>query len=499
MTLASDGIPTDAGLLEAPERWQVAVDRLQRLARMPYVVLALIVVFAFCIYLPTLNDWFQTDDFVYLRDAQVNDSPHHLLHAWNFREKTHQTMFPVQGFYAHYQPLYEVTIVSETELFGLRALPYHVISLLLHLTNGVLLWLIVLRLTRRPLIAHLAALIFLVHPTYAYAVAWISDQVALSATTCSLLALLAFIESLGTGAKFRRWYIISVVSFAAAVLFHPKAAFVLAALGGYYFFVYASDLRALLSPRAWLRFAPYVLVALFLLSVGLWLQHQDPNQGAFGYGPHIYKSYEDYLRMAVIPDPWLSGTRLRAAGGVVWLCISFWLLRDTRYRSVGLLGLAWLAASLFPLTTFKWGAFNRELYTAGPAVALLLAVFSISLLDRLPKRTLVNALVVAAFAAALVVVGKRTVRNEDIVAGYATESHSFIQQMQAVYPTLPAKASVYVVGTPFSLGLFADIHLNELGQVYYGDIELHTVSAAKADEIEQAGQANTFVFRYLSQ
>jgi hypothetical protein len=160
------------------------------------------------------------------------------------------------------------------------------------------------------------------------------------------------------------------------------------------------------------------------------------------------------------------------------------------------LGLAWLVAAIFPLTTFTWGAFNRELYVAAPAIALTLALFSVSLLDWLPKQAATNMLALAAVAVLLVFVAGRTIKNEDAFAQNARQSHNFIEQLRQQYPVLPSGAAVYVVGTPMSLAAFVDTHLNSLGQVYYGDIRLGSVSEADAEAIERSGQANTFVFRY---
>ena len=473
------------------------VERVRRLVGVPHLVLALILGFGFLIYFPTLNDWFQSDDFIYLRFAERHDSPGYLLHAWNFHENADPTVKTTDGFQGSFQPLYEVAIISEAKVFGLHALPYHAVSLALHLTNAALLWFVVMKVTKRQMVAHLATLIFVAHPTYVIAVSWISDQVALAAITCALFCVLSFTKSLEPGRNARFWYGISVASYLAAILFHPKVAVLPVALAAYYFFVYSTDLRGLTSPRAWLRFAPYAAVAMFPLLVNLWVRDHSPFlQGVNGIGPQIYRNYVRYLRMALIPDPWLHGARLGAVATGAWLCVGLWLLRDRRYRSVAVLGLAWLVAAIFPLTTLILGAYNRELYVAGPAVALTLALFSVSVLDRLPKQAATNVLAVAALAVLLVLVSGRTIKNENAFARDARESRNFIEQLQERYPELPPGAAVYVVGTPVILQFFGDLYLNALGQVYYDDITLSTVLEADTEAIEQSGHPDAFVFRY---
>jgi hypothetical protein len=482
-------------VLDGHDGSQGVVERAQRLVGVPHLVLALILAFGCILYFSMLNDWFQTDDFIYLRVAQTHDSPAYQLHAWNFYAD--RSDGPISGSQGKYQPLYEIGIVSEAKVFGLHALPYHAVSLALHLTNAALVWFVVMKVTKRQLVAHLATLIFVAHPTYVIAVSWISDQVALAATTCALFCVLSFTKSLEPGRNARLWYAASIASYLAAIFFHPKVAVVPVALAAYYFFVYSTDLRGLTSPRSWLRFTPYVAVAFFPLAANYWLRDQSVYwHGANGVGPHIYKNYVQYLRMALIPDPWLHGARLGAVACGAWLSIGLWLLRDPRYRSVGVLALAWLVAAIFPLTTLTSGAYNRELYVAGPAVALTLALFLVSVLDWLPKQAATNMLAFAVVVVLFALVSRRTIMNESAFAGNAAESRDFIERLRETYPALPRGTSVYVVGTPSSLHIFGDVHLNALGQVYYGDIPFITVSEVDAEAIERSGQPNAFVFRY---
>ena len=135
----------------------------QVVVRSPYFPLALILALIFLVYAPVLNDWFKSDDFFYLRAAQVKAPSQYVIEAFDFRD----TSAAADGPGGHYRPLYTISILAEGELFGLNALPYHLVNLLIHLANATLVWLIARKITQRPLIAHIAALVFALHPSYA--------------------------------------------------------------------------------------------------------------------------------------------------------------------------------------------------------------------------------------------------------------------------------------------------------------------------------------------
>ena len=94
----------------------------------------------------------------------------YVIEAFDFRD----TSAAADGPGGHYRPLYTISILAEGELFGLNALPYHLVNLLIHLANATLVWLIARKVTQRPLIAHVPAPVFARHPSSPRAVGWAS-------------------------------------------------------------------------------------------------------------------------------------------------------------------------------------------------------------------------------------------------------------------------------------------------------------------------------------
>jgi protein O-mannosyl-transferase len=93
-----------------------------------------------------------------------------------------------------YRPAFWALLALEKHVFGDEPGGFHVTSLLLHWTNGVLLFVLLRRLRVRWPVAALATLIWLGMPVNSEAVAWISGQLYPLSTAFLLLALLLALE-----------------------------------------------------------------------------------------------------------------------------------------------------------------------------------------------------------------------------------------------------------------------------------------------------------------
>ncbi|MDD3014410.1 MAG: phospholipid carrier-dependent glycosyltransferase, partial [Candidatus Gastranaerophilales bacterium] len=73
-----------------------------------------------------------------------------------------------------YRPLQQLSHGIIYQFFGLKVQAYHILSILLHITNSFLVFLLLKRLSFSRIASFLAALIFLVHPVQIEAVSYIS-------------------------------------------------------------------------------------------------------------------------------------------------------------------------------------------------------------------------------------------------------------------------------------------------------------------------------------
>ncbi|MBI2825869.1 MAG: tetratricopeptide repeat protein [Planctomycetia bacterium] len=124
-----------------------------------------------------------------------------------------------------YYPLVCTTFWLEYHLYGFRPFGYHLVNVLLHGLDAVLVW----RLLRRLRVpgAWLAAAIFAVHPVCVESVAWVTERKNVVSLAFALLSMLAYLRFApveptdGPAATAgRRWsfYALSLALFAAALL-----------------------------------------------------------------------------------------------------------------------------------------------------------------------------------------------------------------------------------------------------------------------------------------
>jgi hypothetical protein len=233
-----------------------------------------ILIFTALLYLPTLNYHFVYDD-----QGQIVDNA--LVRAWRFvpeyfQSHVWQYLYP-NALGNYYRPLNVLWFRINDALFGLKPMGWHASAVLLHLLATALAFLIVRRVTDRPLVAAVTALLFGIHPTRHEVVAWVSG------TTESLLAVLflgGFLAYLAS--RERRtivWMSVSCFFYAASLLAKETAA-VLPALVFAHSFLYG--LRRVQSTplTTWQRFyhaaaraSVYIPIAILYLVIRVHVLH----------------------------------------------------------------------------------------------------------------------------------------------------------------------------------------------------------------------------------
>jgi hypothetical protein len=139
------------------------------------------------VYQPALNGGLVSDDATVLLDNP-------LVGALTWQNVAAMFDFRVmeRDFSANYAPVHDLLVAIERWAFGANVFALHVVNVLFHALNSVLLvaW---LRSSRLPLAAALlGGLLFALHPANVEAVAWMSQSKTDAALSFSLLALLAF-------------------------------------------------------------------------------------------------------------------------------------------------------------------------------------------------------------------------------------------------------------------------------------------------------------------
>ncbi|MGA2059858.1 MAG: tetratricopeptide repeat protein [Thermoguttaceae bacterium] len=258
---------------------------------------AIIVVAAFLAYIPCLSGRFVLDDDVFLTDnplIQATDGPYRY---WCTSEAM------------DFWPATSTTLWIEWRLWESSPTGYHVTSLILHVAESLLIWIILRRLTIPG--AFFAALLFAVHPVNVESVAWISQRKNIMAMLFFLLSILWYLKAdmptarVGTapirshggpwerenGQRLNLYYWLSLAAFVLAMLGKGSAAVLPVLLLGIVWWMRPLTRRDLLCT------APFFLISALLTAVNVWFQT---------HGAEIVTRSDGFTQ------------RLLGAGGVMW-------------------------------------------------------------------------------------------------------------------------------------------------------------------------------------
>ncbi len=101
------------------------------------------------------------------------------------------------GHSANWHPLTWLSHMLDVQLFGLQPGLHHLVNLLFHTANTLLLFLLLQGLTRAPWRSAFVAALFAVHPLHVESVAWVAERKDVLSTFFGLLAIWAYARWVG--------------------------------------------------------------------------------------------------------------------------------------------------------------------------------------------------------------------------------------------------------------------------------------------------------------
>jgi tetratricopeptide (TPR) repeat protein len=279
---------------------------------------ATVAVVAFAVYFNTLGNGFVYDDNgQVLRNPWIRSAGHlpeiFYKNVWSFQASTSLSNY--------YRPMMHVINMASYHVFGLAAWGFHLVNVLFHAGNSVLVFLLAARLPwgssnaktasappgsrwiAGPLFpAFVAALLFAAHPIHTEAVAWIGAVTDLS---LAFFFLLSFYFHLECGERenyaFRA---VSVISFAVSLLCKEPAATLP-------FLLIAFDSAVPLGNRPWKdrlkKYLPYfAILGLYFIARTYVLRELAPVKthgqlGAYGYVVNVFPIFAGYLGKLLLP------------------------------------------------------------------------------------------------------------------------------------------------------------------------------------------------------
>ncbi len=166
------------------------------LARWRWGALLFLALVVFIGYGNSLHNGFVWDDQQIIVNNPVNRSLTNIVQVF-----TSPDVLYTDDIAAYYRPLNRLSYLVDYALFGLQPAGYHLVNLLIHLADVLLLYLLGMRLFRERTPAFVAALIFAVHPINTEAVDFFSGRNNLLATLCVLATLLLYLRGRESGRR----------------------------------------------------------------------------------------------------------------------------------------------------------------------------------------------------------------------------------------------------------------------------------------------------------
>jgi protein O-mannosyl-transferase len=345
------------------------------------VGIALIVLITFITYIPSLSCGFIWDDGMYLTDNPIIKDPAGLSKIWRSDETV--------DFY----PISNTALWIEWRLWGMNAGGYHAVSLILHIVESLLIWLILRKLSIPG--AFLAAMIFAVHPVNVESVAWIAQRKDMMAFLFFLLSILWYLMFLARArvpptakqtlptdhcplptnssfiihpSSFYIWYWLSLAAFVLAMLCKGTVPMLPVILLGIIWW-----LRPL---SRWdiLKTAPFFVVAAVLTGVHVWFQTKGTGEvirdagfverllGAGGVvWFYLYKAIFPINLMFVYPQWEIQTSNFlwwMPLFAIIIVTVMLWLYRD-RFNRAFLFAWGFFCVSLIPVMGFSDVVFFR--------------------------------------------------------------------------------------------------------------------------------------------
>jgi tetratricopeptide (TPR) repeat protein len=162
-------------------------------------------------YVPAYRAGFVWDDPDYIVNNPTLRSPDGLALMWTDRHSLPQ-----------WYPLVHTTFWVEYQLWGAKPTGYHVVNVLLHACNALVLWRLLKRLSVPG--AWLAGCLFAVHPVHVESVAWVTERKNVLSLLLYLLAMIAYLRAINLRSDepprdrpFLSWYAASLGLFLGAL------------------------------------------------------------------------------------------------------------------------------------------------------------------------------------------------------------------------------------------------------------------------------------------
>ncbi len=315
-----------------------------KVPKFPVVSLALILLITLLAYIPVFSAGFVWDDTSYVQNNQ------------QIRSIDLKYIFSkyVMG---NYHPVTMLVLATEYQLFGLNETGYHIINLLFHLANVLLVYYAVYLLSNKNNVALITALLFGIHPLHTESVAWISELKDLLYTFFFLGAYIFYVKYLGE--KQNKYFLLALLFFLFSLLSKAMAVSLPVLLVLTDFFKGRK-----MNLKVWIEKVPFLVLAIIfgvvavlaqqsseaILDISIYSIPQRIVFACYGFITYLWKSILPLYQSAFYPYPIKSGESLDIQFYIyplVLLALLTFVIYSRRFTKKIIFGLGFFAITVF--------------------------------------------------------------------------------------------------------------------------------------------------------
>jgi hypothetical protein len=415
----------------------------------------------FAVHAPALRYFFDGDDFVVLGNIRYSGSGRYMLDTLTMHD-----------IVPSWRPLMGVVYAAEWRAFGLNPIGWRLVNLTFHLGSIAILYTLIARVTRRPAIGAMSALIFGISGAHFDTVTYITALPHVMATFFVLASLLAIVSYAQDGERNPWAFWLSVALFLAAFLSN-EGAFVYAPVIVAAYALFAR--RWLAAPqRMALHAAPFVALAVGWLSFYETCTCEQLKFSGYYWGPHVATNYAVYLSWLAFPSRSIPLTPDALRWTLAGITASLALLLAVRGPNVARLAVLGLVLALLPFAPVKIWTASRYTYGAVAFFAPLAAIAAYAVYDRARRahrylRVPATAVGLALVVAVAALYGWQSYA-QDARSGRETDRwRLLVNQLRQAEPQVPPGTTIWIVDGPWTNPMEQYTWVPSVARALYGD------------------------------
>ncbi|HYM15085.1 MAG TPA: hypothetical protein VEZ14_05960 [Dehalococcoidia bacterium] len=475
-------IATRATVFDRPDAGELAAVLRRNVRHLPLLLLIALVI---GIHVPTMHFYFFGDDFLVLGDIRTRTFPAYMRDVLLLRDMT-----------PNWRPLTMLAYWGEFKLFGFNALPWRIVNLTFHLATVVVLYALVLSMTKHTLPAIAAAAIFAVSASAVHTVTYITAFPHILSEfflISSLYTLYRYVES---GERRAAWYWASFGLFVAGFLANEGGVVIGAVLLVYYA---AASLARRRDPLDFVvKMMPFAAASTLLVGGLAGCGCQGVDGGFYGVGWHMPRETWVYMSRLAYPVgaiPLNPSALEWTWGSIVIACAIFFFVRGPMIARLAAVG---MVIGVMPYVPSKMWTATRYTYMSLPFFAILVAIGAGWVHQHAARLWRPGAHVLAAVAVVSVagLYSWQTIRQTQPFVQETSRWRLLADDLRATYQHVPPGTTIYVVDDQglWTNPLWQPTWMTSVGRALYGkDVSVRAYTAADLARLQRSLEGEPYL------